>query len=293
MKIIDAITDHSTLSFEFFPPKDPSNIDTVFRTVKRLASFDPDFVSVTYGAGGSTRRLTVELAERARVEAELNVMAHVTCAAQTRDEIHTVLERCRQSGIGNVIALRGDPPAGSDRFIPHENGFEHASDLIDHIARQFDFGIAAAAYPEGHQESPSLDQDIVHTRTKVESGADFLITQLFYDNSHYYGLLDRAAKVGLDVPIIPGLMPILSANQARKITGLCGASLPPDLDAALVRYADDTDTVRRLSIDHTIAQARDLLDNGAPGIHFYVLNRSYSISRILGGLNFPKRATVA
>ncbi len=290
MRIIDALAKQPTLSFEFFPPREPSGVDAVVRAIQRLASFAPDFVSVTYGAGGSTRRLTVEIARRAQVEAGLNVMAHMTCAGQSRAEVHAVLERCRDSGIENIIALRGDPPAGAANFTPADDGFEHATDLISHAAANFDFGIAAAAYPEGHPESPDLNTDILYTRKKADCGAQFFITQMFYDNDHYNALLDRAEKAGIDVPIVPALMPILSTQQIRRITGMCGASIPAALDAALDRHADDKKAVRQIGIEHTAQQARQLLENGSPGIHFYVLNRSYSISRILKDIGFYRPA---
>lgn len=214
-------------------------------------------------------------------------MAHLTCVAQTKAEVHGVLERLAAAGIENVIALRGDPPRGQDNFVPAAGGFAHATDLLQHIRANFDFGLAAACYPEGHTESPDLDSDIHYAKQKVDQGADFLITQLFYDNQHFFALLERAAKAGIRVPIIPGILPILNTAQIRRFTALCGATIPPQLDAQLERYAADDAAVRELGIEHATAQVRELWDNGIAGVHFYVLNRSYSVTRILSNLNLP------
>jgi methylenetetrahydrofolate reductase (NADPH) len=287
MKIRDILKTERTISFEFYPPKSEDGIPGVFRAIDRLKAFSPDFISVTYGAGGSTRAYTEEISVRARNETDINVMAHITCAAQTREDVHSVLVRLERAGIENVIALRGDPPRGQEHFVPAEGGFAHATDLMQHIRQRFNFGIAGACYPEGHIESSDLDTDIMHTKCKVDSGAEFLITQLFYDNSDFYVFLDRARKAGIDVPILAGVLPILSASQIRRFTKLCGAKLPPALDRELDRYADDDDAVRELGVEYATRQVEELWANGVQGIHFYALNRSYSISRILCNLNLP------
>jgi methylenetetrahydrofolate reductase (NADPH) len=249
-----------------------------------VKAYQPDFVSVTYGAGGSTRAFTEEITMHIKRETGLEVMAHLTCVAQTREDIHGVLERLDENGIENVIALRGDPPQGQTDFVPVTGGFEHASSLIKHIRQNFQFGLAGACYPEGHVESSDLGKDIEYARLKVEEGADFLVTQLFYDNSHFFEFIDRAAKAGINVPIVPGVLPILTTAQIRRFTGLCGATIPTELDRQLEKYAGDDDAVRELGIEYATNQVRELWDSGVPGVHFYVLNRSYSVSKILDNL---------
>ena len=196
MKIIDILSTRPTLSFEFFPPKTPAGVSSLFRTIKNLKRFTPDFVSMTYGAGGSTKVMTEELALRIKEEERLLVMAHVTCSAQSRDEVHQVLARYEAGGIENVIALRGDPPRGEDTFSPVENGFPHATDLLRHIRGNFEFGIAAACYPEGHPEAPDLRTDIEYVKRKVDEGAEYLITQLFYRQLGLLPVFGDGAGVG-------------------------------------------------------------------------------------------------
>ncbi len=285
MKIRKILEQRRTVSFEFFPPREADGVQGVIDVVKGLQRFAPDFVSVTYGAGGGTRAYTEEITVRLRRETELEVMAHLTCVAQSRAEVHGVLERLNGAGIENVIALRGDRPEGVPAPGPDDDAFPHASDLISHIRSNFDFGVAAACYPEGHTESADLSSDLEYIRMKQDLGADFLITQLFYDNTHFYDLRDRAAKAGINLPIIPGVLPILSTPQIRRFTALCGATIPPDLNNELDRYEDDNRAVRAIGIKHAISQVEDLWANGVPGVHFYVLNRSYSVSHILQALN--------
>ena len=248
-----------------FPPRTEEGISGVFGAIQRLQRFSPDFISVTYGAGGSTRAFTERITVEAKELGDMEVMAHLTCVGQTKEEVHGVLERLDASGIDNVIALRGDPPRGESNFVPVEGGFEHATELIDHIQRNFEFGLAAACYPEGHTESVDLDSDLEYTKQKVNKGADFLITQLFYDNADFFGFMDRAAKAGINVPIIPGMLPILNTAQIRRFTALCGAKIPAGLDQKLDRYADDDDAVRELGVEHATRQAEELWASGVPG----------------------------
>jgi methylenetetrahydrofolate reductase (NADPH) len=287
LKIKDILKAKKTISCEFFPPREAEGIPHVFRAIDRVKVFMPDFVSVTYGAGGSTRAFTEKITLQVKQETNLEVMAHLTCVGQTREEIHQVLERLDRAGIENVIALRGDPPRGQTSFIPVPGGFQHATDLIQHIRKHFQFGVAAACYPEGHTESPDRYTDVKFAKLKVDQGADFLITQLFYDNKYFFEFVELAQKVGINVPIIPGVLPILSAPQIRRFTALCGASIPPELDRQLDKYAGDDNAVRELGVEYATRQVRELWDNGAPGIHFYVLNRSYSVSKILRNLGLP------
>lgn len=287
MKIEQTLKSTRTISCEFFPPRTSEGIPGVFEAVGRLKTFSPDFVSVTYGAGGSTRAFTEEITEVIKEQHDLEVMAHLTCVGQTKDELNEVLERLDRSGIDNVIALRGDPPRGQEDFVPVDGGFQHATELIKHIRENFDFGLAAGCYPEGHTESVDLAMDLSHTKLKVDLGADFLITQLFYDNSDFFEFMERAGNAGIDVPIIPGVLPILSTAQIRRFTALCGAKLPPELDRQLEKYSDDDDAALELWVEYASRQVRELWDNGVPGVHFYVLNRSYSVSKILENLAIP------
>ena len=287
MIIKDILESTRTISCEFFPPKTAEGMDAVFRAVDRLKAFRPDFVSVTYVAGGSTRGFTGEIVTRIKTEAELEVMAHQTCIGQTKEEVHNSLARLEAAGIENVIALRGDLPQVESAVTPVNNSFSHASDLIGHIRGNFNFCVAAACYPEGHTESVDLDSDIDHTKLRVNHGADFLITQLFYDNHYYFEFVDRANKSGINVPIIPCGLPILSTSQVRRFTVMCGAKIPAALDQQLEKFSEDDNAVRELGVEYATRQVQGLWDAGVPGIHFYVLNRSYSVSQILTNLGLP------
>ncbi|HEU0022692.1 MAG TPA: methylenetetrahydrofolate reductase [NAD(P)H] [Dehalococcoidia bacterium] len=284
MKIRDLLKRKRTISCEFFPPRQADGIPNVLGAIDRVRAYQPDFVSVTYGAGGSTRAFTEEITIHVKRETDLEVMAHLTCVGQTREEIQGVLERLDGHGIENIIALRGDPPRGQTDFVPVDGGFEHATGLIKHIRENFQFGIAGACYPEGHVESRDVNQDIEYARLKVDKGVDFLVTQLFYDNRRFFEFMDRAVKSGITVPVLPGVLPILSTAQIRRFTGLCGATIPPELDRQLDRYVADDNAVRDLGIEYATRQVEELWDSGVPGVHFYVLNRSYSVSRILDNL---------
>ena len=214
-------------------------------------------------------------------------MAHLTCVGQTEEEVYTALVRLDELGIENVIALRGDPPTGQDNFVPAEGGFKHATELLRHVRDNFEFCLAAACYPEGHVESSDLITDMNYVKMKVENGADFLVTQLFYDNQDFFRLMERAETLGIDVPIIAGILPILNTNQIRRFTSLCGSKIPDELDIQLERYVDDDDAVRELGIEYATRQVQELWDQGIAGVHFYVLNRNYSVSKILDNLKLP------
>mgnify|MGYP001293692035 FL=1 len=287
MKIKDILKSKRTISCEFFPPRDSDGIPAVLRTAGRIRSYNPDFVSVTYGAGGSTRAFTEEITSSLKRDTDLEVMAHLTCVAQTEEEVHTALVRLDELGIENVIALRGDPPTGQDNFVPAEGGFKHATELLRHVRDNFEFCLAAACYPEGHVESSDLITDMNYVKMKVENGADFLVTQLFYDNQDFFRLMERAETLGIDVPIIAGILPILNTNQIRRFTSLCGSKIPDELDIQLERYVDDDDAVRELGIEYATRQVQELWDQGIAGVHFYVLNRNYSVSKILDNLKLP------
>ena len=287
MKISQTLKTNRSISFEFFPPRNERGHRAFFRSLDRLSAFRPSFVSVTYGAGGSTKEATEEMVVSILRDTPLLPMAHLTCSAQTTSEVDEVLRRLDSAGIENVIALRGDPPRGSDRFVPLEDGFAHSTDLIRHIRANYDLGVAAACYPETHPEAVSPESDLEYARMKVDLGAEFLVTQLFFDNRDFFGFVDSARRAGIEAPIIAGIMPILSAAQIRRMTALCGAGIPPALDRKLSRHEDDDDAVRELGIEHATRQVRELWDNGADGIHFYALNRSRSVSRVLRDLRLP------
>jgi methylenetetrahydrofolate reductase (NADPH) len=263
-------------------------VPSVFKAIEGLKAFRPDFVSVTYGAGGTTRVLTEEIVVQVAREMDLVAMAHLTCVGQTREEVHNVLMRLESAGIKNVITLRGDPPRGQTTFVPVAGGFSHASELIEHTKKNFPFGIAAACYPEAHVESENWDRDLEHIKRKVDLGAEVLISQLFYDNRYFYDMLERYRKKGIGVPVLAGVLPILNTAQIRRFTSLCGASLPDSLNAQLDRYASDDNSARELGIEYATRQVEDLLSQGVEGIHFYALNRSYSITKILTNLGYPR-----
>ncbi len=287
MKITDILKKTRPVSFEFFPPRTAEGIPAVLETLKELVEYRPDFVSVTYGAGGSTRAFTEEITFEAKRTAGVEVMAHLTCVGQTKEEIHGVLERLEAEGIENIIALRGDPPRGSAEFVPVAGGFQHATDLLQHIKSYFKFGVAAACYPEGHTESADLETDLEYIKLKVDRGADFLVTQLFYDNRDYFDFVDRARAGGIGVPIIPGVLPVLNSAQVRRFTALSGSKIPPALDRLLDKYTENDEGARDMGVEYATGQVRELWDADVPGVHFYVLNRSYSVSRILNNLQIP------
>ena len=271
-------------SFEFFPPKDQPGVDRLFETVAALQAYDPAYVSVTYGAGGSTRRLTVELVQRIKREVGLEAMAHLTCVGATQGEIKGVLDELRDGGIDNVLALRGDPQKGETRFVKSEGGFGYASELVQFIREGYDFCLAGACYPERHPEAASADADLLNLKRKVDAGAQFLVTQLFFDSRDYFSFVARARAVGIAVPIIPGIMPITNLSQIKRFTALCGAGIPAPLLARLETAGSDVDSVQAIGIEHATAQCHELIAGGAPGIHFYTLNRSTATVEVLDRL---------
>jgi methylenetetrahydrofolate reductase (NADPH) len=274
-------------SFEFFPPKTDEGVRTLFETVEALRPLGPAYVSVTYGAGGSTRTRTVDLVKRLKRDAEVEAMAHVTCVGASRDEIATVLDEVADAGIQNVLALRGDPPRGQTEFVPHPEGFRYASELVAFIRsrpERWRFCVGGAAYPEGHVETRDLVQDLRNLSAKVTAGVDFLVTQLFFDNEKYFGFVQRARAAGISLPVIPGIMPFTNVEQIERFTAMCGASIPPPLRAAMEVRRADPDAARELGVAYASLQCADLLRRGAPGIHFYTLNRSPSTRAIVAAL---------
>lgn len=262
-------------SFEFFPPRTPQGEVNLYRVIDSLRELHPSFVSVTYGAGGSTQAKTVELVCRIKHDIGIEAMAHLTCVGADRHELERVLQRLAAARIANVLALRGDPPRDQATFVRPANGFAYASELVEFIRnRGFPFALGGAGYPEGHIECRDLEQDIRHLKLKVDAGLDFVITQLFFDNADYFAFVARARAHGITVPLIPGIMPITNFGQIERFTAMCGARIPAALRARLAAVADDEHAVRRIGIDHATEQCRDLIARGAPGIHFYTLNQS-------------------
>jgi len=269
-------------SFEFFPPQTDEGRDALLRTVSELGALRPGFVSVTYGAGGSTRDRTIELVSTIKNSIGLEAMAHLTCVGSSRDDLRTVLDRLSAAGIENVIALRGDPPRGATTFVPHAGGLAHASDLIEMIRDRCPaLCIAAAGYPETHVEATSAEEDLAYLALKVRRGAEVVITQLFFENSRYFDFVSRARAVGITTPIVPGIMPITNVAQIERFTKMCGASIPSSLRLRLEPARNDPEAAARIGVEHAVAQCEELLKRGAPGVHFYTLNRSGSTRDIL------------
>ena len=286
MKIRDILDrDAPTFSFEFFPPKDEEGFQRLFSTIENLKELQPGYVSVTYGAGGTTRSRTLDLVSRIKDDIGIEAMAHLTCVGHDAEEIRTILERMREAGIDNVLALRGDPPQGDAQFVKTANGFEFASELVAFIKQNFSFCLGVAGYPEGHVECSDKAQDLVHLKRKVDAGADFIVTQLFFDNRYFYDFMDRVRGMGINVPVIPGIMPVINVNQIKRFTKMCGATIPADLIAALETVQDDSDAVGAVGIDYATRQCEELLRQGAPGIHFYTLNRSLATRAIVENLS--------
>ena len=276
MRIVDLFrADEPVISFEFFPPKTEEGVETLYKTVKELRPCRPSFVSVTYGAGGSTRDRTLELVARIQRDLGITTMAHLTCVGSTKDEIRETLDRLHASGIRNVLALRGDPPKGQAEFQAVEGGFRYATELVAFIRELGDdWCVGAACYPEGHVESSDLEADLAHLAEKVDAGADFLVSQLFFDNDDYRAFVRRARSNGVAVPIVPGLMPVTNASQVERFTKMCGARIPQELYRRLRIVEDDNAAVVATGVQWAVDQGRELLAEGAPGLHFYTLNRS-------------------
>jgi methylenetetrahydrofolate reductase (NADPH) len=295
---IDAIlaAKRPVFSFEFFPPRTPEGVETLFETVEALKPLEPSFVSVTYGAGGATREGTVEIISRIRREHGLETMAHLSCVGETTDGLVEILERLQADGVENVLALRGDPPRGEAEFKRPEGGLDCAADLAAFISERYEFAIGGACFPEVHPEAPSLQADLTYLKTKVTSGASFLITQLFFDNRVYFDFVRAARAAGIEVPIIPGVIPIASYAQIARFCELCAASIPPPLTEAMEALGGDEDAEAELGTAYAARQCEELLAGGAPGIHFYTLNRAPATRAVLGALRVARpweRATFA
>src|SRR5919205_2200795 len=286
-----------SFSFEFFPPKTREGEANLERALAELSRLEPTFVSVTYGAAGSReqREKTIEIVTRIKADHGLEAMAHFTCVNSTVDELRAMLDHMRDVGIENVLALRGDPPPGEDEWTATEGGLRYSRELIELIREEYDFAIGAACFPEVHIHAESAESDLRYCREKVEAGARFLITQLFFDNTVYWDFVARAREAGIDVPIIPGIMPITNVAQIKRFTELCGACIPEPLLRELELRADEPDAVTDFGVAYATMQCAELLANGAPGIHFYTLNRSPATRAILSALRVmaPWRRAIA
>jgi len=278
------------ISFEIFPPKTDKGMEPLLEIIPELVALGPDYITVTYGAMGSTQHRTLEIASLIKNVYKMETACHLTCVGASRNELDEILMRISDSSIRNIVALRGDPPQGDKTFIPPSDGYAHANQLVVHIRRlesekgQVPFGIAVAGYPEKHIEAPSMEIDIANLKRKVEAGGDIIITQLFFDNKFFFNFVERARTAGITVPIIPGLMPILSVKQIKRITSMCGSSIPHELQLELESAADDDEKASEIGIRQCIRQAKDLLSHGVSGIHFYVLNKSTHIRKIIEAL---------
>ena len=272
-------------SLEFFPPKDDMGVENLRQTAAALQRIQPDFVSVTYGAGGSTRERTAQVSSLLKQDFGFTVMPHLTCVGSTREEIGRIADRIHESGFRNIMALRGDPPKGQTEFVPNPDGLRYAGDLVKLLmARHSDFCLGVAGYPEKHPEAPSLEADLANLKRKVDHGASFITTQLFFDNSSFYRFTDQCRTRGITLPIVPGIMPVLSLKQIQRITQMCGATLPAVLGKRLEAAGDQPEVAEAIGIDWALTQIRDLLAHGAPGYHLYILNRAKSALAMAAGL---------
>jgi methylenetetrahydrofolate reductase (NADPH) len=280
--------DEPVFSFEFFPPKTPEGERNLYRALTELKPLDPAYVSVTYGAGGSTRDKTLEIVQRIKEEFDLEAMAHFTCVEQTTGEIEATLARMREAGIENVLALRGDPPQGQTEWTKTEGGLEYSHELVRLIRAEYPFAVGAACFPETHIHATSPEDDLRYLKEKVDAGVDFLITQLFFDNALYFDFVERARAIGIETPIIPGIWPITNVAQIQKVTEMCGATISEEMRSELEARRDEPEAALDFGVAYATLQCAELLREGAPGIHFYTLNRSPATRAILGALRLQR-----
>ncbi len=272
-------------SLEFFPPKDEAGVEALRQTALALKRISPDFVSVTYGAGGTTRERTAQVSRLLRQEIGFTVMPHLTCVGHTREELNGVADQLHTGGYRNIMTLRGDPPKGQTEFVPYKDGLRYGSDLVALLkARHAEFCLGVGGYPEKHPEASSLEVDLDNLKRKVDAGAAFVTTQLFFDNAVYYRFVEKCRARGINVPIVPGIMPVLSLKQVKRFTEMCGATLPPQLVTRLEVAAENVDVVEMIGLEWALNQIRGLLANNAPGYHLYIMNRAKSALALAAGL---------
>jgi methylenetetrahydrofolate reductase (NADPH) len=281
------------VSFEFFPPKSPEGRAAFISVANDLELYDPLYVSVTYGAGGTTRDRTVSALTWLKRDTDFTVMSHLTCVGATRGEIGRLLDEYRSLGIDNILALRGDPPKNAPDFDPSRGEFPYARDLVALVRQHESFSIAVAVYPEGHGQSPSIEKDMEYTKQKIDAGADFAITQMFFENRHYYAFRDRAEKLGITIPILPGIMPIIDCRKIVEFAGFCNTTVPKDILDRMEPVLDLPEEMRKLGVEFAVRQCEDLRSHGVRYFHFYTMNRSDSASEILAALGMRKKKTGA
>jgi methylenetetrahydrofolate reductase (NADPH) len=283
------------ISFEIFPPKAQNSVELnqkingLFDELKILSEFNPAFISVTYGAGGSTRETTLDIVTRIKKNLKIQPMPHFTCVGSSREDIFEYLKKIESAGIKNILALRGDPPKGETCFVKPKDGFGYANELVEFIKSSTALGIAVAAYPECHQECCSLEKDIENLKRKVGCGADVAITQVFYDNKCYFKFMEKAKKQGINIPIIPGILPITSYSQIERISTLSGCKIPDELSQKLTKYKDDKEAIKQIGVEFAINQCNELLESGVSGIHFYPLNKASSVKSVLENIKMQEK----
>ncbi|MGD9118521.1 MAG: methylenetetrahydrofolate reductase [NAD(P)H] [Dehalococcoidia bacterium] len=289
MKIGDIIKARgSSLSFEFFPSKDAAAEDSLFRTITNLKGYGPTFVSVTYGAGGGTLRNTRKVVMRLKEETSLTPMPHLTCVEQSCQDLENILKDYKRNGVENILALRGDPPKGTKEFVPHPEGYCYAIDLVKLIVTLGGYSIGVAVYPEGHSEAPDLETDMYYTRQKINAGADFAITQMFFDNRFFYNFMERAERAGITIPVIPGIMPITDIEKIKHFSQMTGATLPKSIVESMEKAASPEE-VLKLGVEFAIKQCEDLRQNGVKYFHFYTINQSRAVTEIVDNLGYTKK----
>jgi methylenetetrahydrofolate reductase (NADPH) len=285
MKIKELFTQKKrVLSFELFPPKRDGDFESLFKTIDELKQLAPNYISITYGAGGSTRDMTYDIALRLKAT-PLLPLVHFTCVGHSRLEIKQLLDKLKKAGIENLLALRGDPPKGQTTFVPAPDGFRYASELVQFIRSEgYDFCLGVAGYPEGHPEAPGKAEDIQNLKRKIQAGGDFIVTQLFFDNKDYFQYVDLLRLAGVGAPVQPGIWLLTDYAQIDKICRLSGVQYPEALKEKIEPVKDDKEKVAQIGMEYAISQCEELLREGAPGIHFYVMNKSYSVTRVIAGL---------
>jgi methylenetetrahydrofolate reductase (NADPH) len=282
MKIKDILKQKDTgVSFEFFPPKTDQGKRNLAVKVQTLKKYHPLYVSMTYGAGGTNQQHTKEAVYMLLQEEELVVMPHLTCIGASKDYIRELLQEYKTKGIENIMALRGDLPRGCPKHEVHSGDFCYAVDLVKFIKQCGDFCVGVAVYPEGHIETVSLDEDLKYTQQKIDAGADFAVTQMFFDNTYYYDFLQRIRKKGINIPVLPGILPLTNIEKVKEFTSICRTTIPSDIEKEMLRFSDSPLDMEKVGIEFTIKQCRDLIENGVGQLHFFTLNKKETITTIL------------